>query len=562
MGAIFFIPSKGGMSLSDMVKILKTVQFGTLYIKPAFVFVDSNGHVKLQFEADPYSSMGYLYDNLCQMMGIKWNYVSPKNSYGIYTNCAMHAAGDRAKYGCGPSNANYGGFCPQMTIAYGPKFKSQDAAAAYIANANKYVDYWRSLYPYGVAVGTDDFCNAQTSSGKSGGCLGLFLNRMDLYYVFQPELLGSWEELDTSALTPTISPAPTYYFESYDSSAYNYNSGGDNGGDDNGEGDNSGGNYPGDCSDPYNNSEECIKSHYIKQGSKNSASKVWSSLKSWWTTLGKAGQASFIALCSLSPTLFVAIFIARVRKQQRRALKKVFFSKKRKMRGLKPLMDSTDNVDLERTPSQASKSIGRKALSSEAGIETKEDTSGSSNNNTLSYDPPVLRGSRSIGSVATHHSFSSRKSRCQLTEAHDPTHPTPPILEEKLKESDEPIAAIPILDEELQESDQSVPATTTGDAEFKTNLSRKSSLSRSVRSWFRKKNPSTGDQVMGKKVHPGGSMKSLDRSQDQLKLQGSRTSNASNAIPHSRSSTRLTHHQQAEDHDLSHLPASIQEENL
>ena len=71
------------MSLSDMIKVLKTVQFGTLYIKPAFVFADSNGHLKLQFEADPYSSMGYLYDNLCQMLGVKWNNISSYNSLGF-----------------------------------------------------------------------------------------------------------------------------------------------------------------------------------------------------------------------------------------------------------------------------------------------------------------------------------------------------------------------------------------------------------------------------------------------------------------------------------------------
>merc|ERR1719162_866089 len=33
----------GGMSLSNMIKIGKEVDFGTLYIKPAFVFVDEFG---------------------------------------------------------------------------------------------------------------------------------------------------------------------------------------------------------------------------------------------------------------------------------------------------------------------------------------------------------------------------------------------------------------------------------------------------------------------------------------------------------------------------------------
>ena len=56
-------------------------------------------------------------------LGITWNYEPPFNTLGQYTNYAMHAAGDRAMYGCGPDNSNIGGFCPQMTIAYSIKFK-------------------------------------------------------------------------------------------------------------------------------------------------------------------------------------------------------------------------------------------------------------------------------------------------------------------------------------------------------------------------------------------------------------------------------------------------------
>ena len=71
-----------------------------------FVFQDDDGSIKLQFEADANSALGYLYSALCEMIGISWNYDSPYNDLGVYTNCAMHAAGDRAKYGCGPENGN------------------------------------------------------------------------------------------------------------------------------------------------------------------------------------------------------------------------------------------------------------------------------------------------------------------------------------------------------------------------------------------------------------------------------------------------------------------------
>lgn len=304
------------MSLSDMIKVLKTVQFGTLYIKPAFVFADSNGHLKLQFEADPYSSMGYLYDNLCQMLGVKWNTISSYNSLGLYTSCAMHAAGDRASYGCGPSNANSGGFCPQMTIAYSPRFKSQEAAASYIAAANNYVDYWRSLYSYGVAVGTDRFCKSKSSSGYQGGCLGLFLNRMDLYYVLAPDLSGAWVEFNGNSIAPTHSPAPT---------------------------------FSGGCDDPRNfHLDKCFRIKYSKQYASEGSG--------WWSSLGTVGQLTLIAVFLLSTVFIVALFIAQSRKQKKRALQKFFSSRKRKKRGDKALLAMEERYDIKGNSSRRSNS--------------------------------------------------------------------------------------------------------------------------------------------------------------------------------------------------------------
>jgi len=193
----------GGMSLSDMIKVAKNIDFGKLYIKPAFVFVDDNGHIKLQFESDPYSALAYLYDALCKELGIAWNYDTPSNNLGIYTNCAMHAAGDRAIYGCGPDGENTGGFCPQMTLAHKARFQSEDHATSYLNMSNSYVDKWRAMYPSGVAVGSSKFC-------RDGGCLGLFLNRYDLHAVFKPDLGGSWVEYNGASMPPTLSPAPTW----------------------------------------------------------------------------------------------------------------------------------------------------------------------------------------------------------------------------------------------------------------------------------------------------------------------------------------------------------------
>lgn len=256
------------MSLGDIIKVGKNIDFGKLYIKPAFVFIDDDGHVKLQFEADATSAMGYLYDNLCKMLGISWNYDSPSNSLGLYTACSMHAAGDRATYGCGPDSDNSGGFCPQMTIAYSVQFQSGDSAAAYLESCNSYVDYWRAQYPSGAAVGSSKFC-------KNGGCLGLFLNRYDLYYVFQPDLGGSWVEYNGASLAPTYSPAPT---------------------------------WTGGCDNPHNfHLDRCFR---LRAG--RSATAIL------WDSLGVIGQFSVFLMTFMAATLVMSIFFVRAKKRKRR----------------------------------------------------------------------------------------------------------------------------------------------------------------------------------------------------------------------------------------------------
>jgi len=258
----------GGISISNLIKIVKNMEFGNLYIKPAFVFVDEDGHLKMQFEADSTSALGYLYDSLCKELGIAWSYNSPSNTLGVYSNCAMHAAGDRAAYGCGPSNSNEGGFCPQMTIAYGIKFKSEEYAATYMDKANNYVDYWRSIYPTGVAVGTDDFC-------KSGGCLGLFLNRADLYSVFKPDLAGSWVQYNGASMAPTYSPAPT---------------------------------WSGGCNEPHNfHLDKCFQ----RKNRAHAAVMAWDSL-------GSVGQLSVFVVSFMAVTLALSLFVARARKKRRK----------------------------------------------------------------------------------------------------------------------------------------------------------------------------------------------------------------------------------------------------
>jgi hypothetical protein len=305
------------MALGDLIKVAKNLDFGTLYIKPAFVFVDDDGHVKLQFEADTTSALAYLYDNMCKELGISWNGGSPSNSMGVYSNCAMHSSGDRSSYGCGPDGSGSGGFCPQMTLAYQPKFLSEDAAAAYLSQANNYVDYWRSLYPSGVAVGTTKFCS-------QGGCLALFLNRIDVYEVFKPELGGAWVEYNGGSMPPTYSPAPT---------------------------------WKGGCDDPHNFFlDKCVRKRYKPKPSAVA-----------WDALGTVGQVSVMLVVFMAVTLSVSIFLARARKKRRRNESYLAFffrdlTRRRKKKRRK-VAKGLDESMLPETSSRRSKSSGKQSRS-------------------------------------------------------------------------------------------------------------------------------------------------------------------------------------------------------
>eukprot|EP00559_Dactyliosolen_fragilissimus_P007149 CAMPEP_0184862456 /NCGR_PEP_ID=MMETSP0580-20130426/6909_1 /TAXON_ID=1118495 /ORGANISM="Dactyliosolen fragilissimus" /LENGTH=1000 /DNA_ID=CAMNT_0027360327 /DNA_START=246 /DNA_END=3248 /DNA_ORIENTATION=- len=295
-------PDMGGISLSNLIKIGKDIDFGTLYIKPAFVFQDFDGSIKLQFEADSSSALAYLYDNLCKEIGLAWNYDKPENSLGIYSNCVQHAAGDRAAYGCGPDNGKSGGFCPQMTLAYRVSFQSEDAAAEFLARGNNYVDYWREIYPTGVAVGTSKFCS-------DGGCLGLFLNRYDLYQVFKPDKGGSWVEYNGGSFAPTISPAPT---------------------------------ASGGCDNPHNKHlDKCFRKHHKQRASLAA-----------WSSLGTVGQFSVFLIGFMAVTLSTSIFLARARTKRRRGETHLQFFMRDIQRGSKRRKKlrkkrKTKNKDLE-----------------------------------------------------------------------------------------------------------------------------------------------------------------------------------------------------------------------
>lgn len=329
-----------------------------MYIKPAFVFQDDNGHIKLQFEADTTSALAYLYDSLCKELGISWNYDTPYNKVGVYTNCAMHAAGDRAKYGCGPDGTGDGGFCPQMTIAYRVEFASEEQATKYFENANNYVDYWRSLYPSGVAVGTDEYC-------PNGGCLALFLNRYDVFYVFAPNKGGSWVEYGGNTLAPTISPAPT---------------------------------VKGGCDNPSN---QHLDKCQMKKRRPKAKAVVWDSL-------GTVGQFSLFLLIFMSATLSVSIFLARARKKRRPGESYIAFfirdaTKRRKGKKSKKRKKRVKgNLDLEKAMLEGGERVSRsrsrsksKSKSSSSRSKSRERSSSRSRSSSKNAKSPSRRRSKS-----------------------------------------------------------------------------------------------------------------------------------------------------------------------
>jgi len=345
----------GGMALADMVRIAKNIEFGTLYIKPAFVFQDDDASLKLQFEADANSALGYLYDNLCKEIGIAWNYDMPYNDFGIYTNCAMHAAGDRAIYGCGPDNANSGGFCPQMTLAYRVGFQSDDHAAAYFEMANNYVDYWRAKYPSGVAVGTSKFC-------PDGGCLGLFLNRFDLFEAYKPDLGGSWVMYNGGTFAPTISPAPT---------------------------------HQGGCKNPENHHlDRCFRKTHPRR----------SSSAALWRRLGSIGRFSVLLILFMTSTLSVSVFLARAKKRKRKGESYTrFFLRELKRKNRKSKSRSSNSVKSVKSKSSKGrkKKVGKRL--DEAMLDTDNPAAGE-------YVPPSADKKRARSSSMSK-SSSTRQSR-------------------------------------------------------------------------------------------------------------------------------------------------------
>ena len=251
-----------------------------------------------------------------------------------------------------------------MTLAYAPRFNSEQAAAAYLDRCNNYVDYWRSLYPSGVAVGTSKFC-------PKGGCLALFLNRLDVYEVFKPDLGGSWVQYNGASMPPTFSPAPT---------------------------------WKGGCDEPHNfHLDKCFRKRY-----KPKASAVA------WDALGSVGQFSVMLVAFMAVTLSISIFLARARKKRRRGESYLGFffrdltRKRRKKRRKKGSTLEDGLLDGGSRRSKSTKRSGASQSRSKSRQRSKSKSRDGSRSRTLRTAPvPLAAGS--ISSKKSRGRSSSRK---------------------------------------------------------------------------------------------------------------------------------------------------------
>jgi hypothetical protein len=177
----------------------------------------------------------------------------------------------------------------------------------------------------------------------------LFLNRLDLYEVFKPDLGGAWVEYNGASMPPTYSPAPT---------------------------------WKGGCDDPHNFFlDKCVRKRYKPKPSAVA-----------WDALGSVGQVSVLLVIFMATTLSVSIFLARARKKKRRGESYLGFffrdltrkrkkKKRKKGTGLEeqilPDSASRRSRSASRRPNRSSSRSKSKGRSKSAGRTTMDRSSGS-----------------------------------------------------------------------------------------------------------------------------------------------------------------------------------------
>lgn len=205
--------------------------------------------------------------------------------------------------------------------------------------------------------------------------MALFLNRLDVYEVFKPDLGGSWVEYNGASMPPTFSPAPTWM---------------------------------GGCDEPHNfHLDKCFRKRY-----KPKASAVA------WDALGTIGQFSVMLVVFMAVTLSISIFLARARKKRRRGESYLGFffrdlSRKRKKKRRKAKNSELSEKMLD-SASRRSKSSRRSSLSRSKSRRRSKSVStdrGHSSSRTRSLRPIPLPAGNASDNRSSRRVRSSSRSR-------------------------------------------------------------------------------------------------------------------------------------------------------
>ena len=87
---------KGGLSMTTVLEVLRSVSFDAITVKVAYAFFDERGSVVIQFETTSDSNLASIYNQLCSLMGNP----SSGTPTAAYNYCARSTADDVADNGC------------------------------------------------------------------------------------------------------------------------------------------------------------------------------------------------------------------------------------------------------------------------------------------------------------------------------------------------------------------------------------------------------------------------------------------------------------------------------
>ena len=141
----------GGMSMENVIEIVRKIKFDAILLKPAYVGSYPNGDIVLYWEMVVPSALSELFDLLCEALGHPNDGGDGSDTSKNY--CATPTVNDNAYYGCHPDAQGGGPFCLYTTILYAPIF-ADGGDEGYLEYANNICDSWRFDSYYDESAGS------------------------------------------------------------------------------------------------------------------------------------------------------------------------------------------------------------------------------------------------------------------------------------------------------------------------------------------------------------------------------------------------------------------------